>query len=188
MPSARELGALLSSPLERPVTPTPSHVRLAAVLILMFDRGGETRFLLTKRTDHLEHHPGQISLPGGGVEPEDDSIAHTALRETREEVGVPEDAITLVARLDEVFTQVSGFLVTPFVGVAEGPVIVAPDLLEIAHVFDPTIAELLAADAELPDRPTIATLRYPLGGEDVWGATARILYSFAAQVRSVLGT
>ncbi len=203
IPTARDLASRLRSPLDRPVVASdgrpqpvlvdprrqvvsPDDARLAAVLILLFDRGGETRFLLTKRTDHLEHHPGQISLPGGSLEPEDASLAVTALRETREEVGVPEDTVTLVGRLDDVFTHVSGFMVTPFIGVADGPVLVAPDMLEIAHVFDPTVADLLAADARLPERPTIATLRYPLNGQDVWGATARILWSFAARVREVL--
>jgi len=185
IPSAAELGALLRSPLERP--PSVTEARLAAVLIVLFDRGDECRFILTKRTDHLEHHPGQISLPGGGVEPEDASLAATALRETREEVGIPEESITVVGRLDDVFTHVSGFLVTPFIGVAHGRVMFAPDMLEIARVFDPSVAELLVADERLPAKPTIATLRYPLGGEDVWGATARILYTFTRQVRQVLG-
>jgi 8-oxo-dGTP pyrophosphatase MutT (NUDIX family) len=158
----------------------------AAVLILLYDLGGAPHFVLTKRTETLEHHPGQVSLPGGRWDVEDADLAVTALRETHEELGVPPAAVRVVGRLGDVSTMVSGFVVAPYVGWAEGPLSPVPSELEIARVLEVPVSSLLAADAVLPPSPDVVSLRYPLLGEDVWGATARILREFAAVVRASL--
>ncbi len=80
----------------------------------------------------------------------------------------------------------SGFLVTPFVAVATGPIETVADEREIARVMEVPLADVLAADDRLPRFPTLATLRYPLDGEDVWGATARILSDFTRVLRRAL--
>ena len=95
--------------------------RRAAVLLVLYDRAQRPHLLLTKRTDTVPSHPGQISLPGGVAEPGDGSLERTALRETEEEVGLTSSRLRVVAELDDVATMVSGFIVRPFVAVAEGP-------------------------------------------------------------------
>ncbi len=166
--------------------PPPTSARRAAVLILLFDHGDDAHFVLTRRTDSLEHHPGQISLPGGAMEPQDPSLAVAALRETHEEVGIAPERVSLVGRLPDVHTAVSDFLVTPFVGLHDGTPQMRAEPQEIARIFTPTVRALVQADARLPADPTIATLRYPLCEEDVWGATARILRSVSGRIRDAL--
>jgi 8-oxo-dGTP pyrophosphatase MutT (NUDIX family) len=160
--------------------------RRAAVLMLLFDRADQAHLLLTKRSEHLPSHPGQISLPGGVREATDESLMHTALRETHEEVGITPDLVHVLGRLDDVDTIATGFLIRPFVAVARGPLSPVPADDEVARVMEVPVAEILRVDAALPADAGIATMRYPLDGEDVWGATARILRTFSAVTRCAL--
>jgi 8-oxo-dGTP pyrophosphatase MutT (NUDIX family) len=169
-----------------PVDPPGVHERRAAVLILLYDRHDAPHLVLTKRTDTLAHHPGQISLPGGRWETVDGDLGTTALRETQEELGVASESVRLVGRLGDELTMVSGFVVAPYVGVAAETLHPVPCEREIARVLEVPLAELLAADDALPEAPDIVTLRYPLLDEDVWGATARILHAFSGVVRTAL--
>lgn len=98
------------------------------------------------------------------------------------------DSVRIVGRLPDVPTMVSGFVISPFVGVSEQPLRPVPSEHEIARVLEVPIVALLEADARLPPAPDIGSLRYPFDGEDVWGATARILRALAAIVRQVLGS
>ena len=187
LPDAHRIGAALERSLRgrRPVE-LDEPGRRAAVLLVLYDRGDRPHLLLTKRTETVPSHPGQISLPGGVAEPGDGSLERTALRETEEEVGLSSSRLRLVAELDDVTTMVSGFIVRPFVAVARGPV--APTLsdAEVARIMEVPLADLLRADEALPERPAPLALRYPLDGEDVWGATARILRGFCAALRDAL--
>lgn len=158
----------------------------AAVLLVLYDEGDAPYLVLTKRTETIAH-PGQISLPGGRREPADADLRATALRETEEEIGVPPAGLRVVGRLDDVHTLGSGFVVSPFVAVLQGPFRPAPDDDEVALVIEIPLADLLAADDRLPADPAPLELRYPLASEDVWGATARILRGFARLARCALG-
>jgi 8-oxo-dGTP pyrophosphatase MutT (NUDIX family) len=182
-----ELGAALERALRgrRPAQLTLPG-RRAAVLLVLHDLSGEAHLLLTKRTDTVPSHPGQISLPGGVTEAGDGSLRHTALRETEEEVGIPAAALRVVGELDDVTTLVSGFIIRPFVAVMPRPLMAAPSDAEVARVLQVPVAELLRADAILPADPAPLALRYPLAGEDVWGATARILRIFCGVLRDAL--
>lgn len=160
--------------------------RRAAVMLVLYDRAGQAHLLLTKRAAGLSSHPGQVSLPGGSHEPGDPDLMTTALRETHEEVGIPPAALRVIGRLDDVNTRVSGFLVRPFVAYAEDAPAPVPADAEVARVMEVPVGAILAIDAVLPEAAGIATLRYPLDGEDVWGATARILRTFAALSRDAL--
>lgn len=158
----------------------------AAVLIALYDRDSTPHLILTKRTRNLPAHPGQISLPGGRRDAGDGDLRATALRETYEELGIEPAAITIVGELDDVSTFQSQYIVTPVIGVLGAAPVTRPNPGEIDRVMEVAVAEILAIDATLPARPTIADLRYPLDGEDVWGATARILHGFAALTRRAL--
>lgn len=187
LPSAPELadriGALIDT--DRHQSPAAGG-RLAAVLILLYDRDEAPHVVLTKRTDTLEHHPGQVSLPGGRWETGDGDLGTTALRETHEELGIAPAAVRLVGRLGDELTMVSGFVVAPFVGVSSAAVHPVPSEMEIARVLEIPLTALLEADDALPAHLDVATLRYPLLDEDVWGATARILHAFSGVVRTAL--
>jgi 8-oxo-dGTP pyrophosphatase MutT (NUDIX family) len=164
----------------------PGPGRRAAVLLILFDRDGEAHLLLTKRSDSVPAHPGQISLPGGVIEPGDASPRDAALRETEEEVGIPSAALRVVGELDDVSTMVSGFIVRPIVAAAAGPLAPVASDAEVARILEVPVADVLRADAALPAEPAPLALRYPLAGEDVWGATARILRIFSRAARSAL--
>jgi 8-oxo-dGTP pyrophosphatase MutT (NUDIX family) len=171
----------------RPPLAGESPSRRAAVLIMLHDRDGAAHLTLTKRSDRLASHRGQVSLPGGGWEPDDPDLLATALRETSEEVGVEAVDIDVLGRLHDVETVATDYRVSPFVGRIVG--VARPwarDTFEVARVMEIPLGDLMRADAALPPRPGIAELRYPLDGEDVWGATARILRDFAAVVRAAL--
>ena len=187
LPGAERIGAALERSLRgrRPVE-LDEPGRRAAVLLVLYDRAERPHLLLTKRTDTVPSHPGQISLPGGVAEPGDGSLERTALRETEEEVGLRSSRLRVVAELDDVATMVSGFIVRPFVAVADGPVAPMPSDREVARILEVPLIELLRADDALPAGPAPLALRYPLDGEDVWGATARILRGFCRALRDAL--
>lgn len=166
----------------------PGDSRQAAVLIALYDRDGAPHLVLTRRSAGLPHHPGQVSLPGGRYEVADDDLEATALRETHEELGIDPARVSVVGRLDDVHARGSDHIIAPYVGVLDGALRAVPSAEEIARVIEVPLADLLATDATLPTSADddVMALRYPLLGEDVWGATARILRRFSRLVRIAL--
>ncbi|MGD9696937.1 MAG: CoA pyrophosphatase [Thermoleophilia bacterium] len=188
LPSAAAIAAALEATMPpRPDdTPFDAARRPAAVAVVLFDAGSAASILLTKRSDDLPSHPGQVSLPGGVLEPEDPTPRDAALRETEEELGIPASALRVVGTLPDMDTATSGFVVRPFVAHMVVPVPPVPSDAEVARVMVVPLSEILAADARLPERPGRLELRYPLDGEDVWGATAWILRSLCRALRRAL--
>ena len=144
--------------------------------------------LLTQRTEDLRDHPGQISFPGGRVEPEDRSPAHTALREAQEEIGLSPAPVEIIGYLPEYRTG-TGFRVTPVVAILTPPFALQPDPREVASIFEVPLAFLLdsgnyqqhSAFYRGKQRHYLAM---PYGDYFIWGATAGIIatlaYAFAA--------
>src|SRR5437762_10920096 len=99
----------------RPLPGEGIEYRRAAVLLLLYPRAGEDYVIFTRRTDTVEHHKGQISLPGGSQDPTDPDAVYTALRETQEELGVDPDRLEVITTLTDVYVPVSGFVITPVV-------------------------------------------------------------------------
>lgn len=135
--------------------------------------------LLTQRTAHLRDHPGQISFPGGRVEPEDRSPSETALREAAEEIGLPRSQVEIVGFLPEYRTG-TGFRVTPVVGFVQPPVLASPDPFEVAEVFEVPLTFLL--DATNHQRQSMhyrgrqrEFYAMPYGERFIWGATAGMI-------------
>ena len=93
----------------------------AGVLVPIFKQAGEYLILFTKRTTKVEHHKGQISFPGGAVDEADASVKETALREAWEEIGLQEEDVEILGRIDDTLTVVSNFIVHPFVGLIPNP-------------------------------------------------------------------
>jgi len=166
----------------------------AAVLVLIApDRDpaetADADVILIQRVDRGGHHSGEMSLPGGRVEPSDRSLAEAALREAAEEVGLDADAagVTVVGELETFWIPVSGYRVTPVVAVAGSRPELAPSPAEVVSIVRaPLDAFLPAAPIELVETTVRGfPLRfgaYPVGGHRVWGATARILGQLGAML------
>lgn len=151
----------------------------AAVLVPLVNRPGGLTVLLTERSASLPDHPGQISFPGGRVEPEDPSLAAAALRETQEEVGLPPSCVTVLGELTS-YQTVTGFEITPVVGWIEPPFDVAPDPGEVADVFEVPLAFLLEPANQQRHYRMLGEVRrdyFAIPYEDryIWGATAAML-------------
>jgi len=185
MSSSRDLRARLRERLEPEPVPEPAPGdRLAAVLLPLVE-GLELTILLTRRTEHLSRHAGEISFPGGLAEEHDPELRATVLRECREELGAAAGEVDLLGALPAVHTFVSGILVVPFVGVFDARPALAPDPYEVAEVLEFPLRELAAAERTVEWRRDEGTYRgyaYEMDGATVWGATGRMLHELLALV------
>jgi 8-oxo-dGTP pyrophosphatase MutT (NUDIX family) len=166
-------------------------LREAGVLVLLFPRDGELYLVLTKRTDHLVEHAGQISFPGGAREEEDGDLVETALREAAEEIGVATEEVHVIGELAPVYIYVSNFKVIPVVGLVKEPVEWIPDPFEVAEVLEVPVRTFLDEEAvEEEEREfrfgtkIVPYFRYE--EHKIWGATARMINTFADSIRAVL--
>ena len=151
----------------------------AAVLVPLVEREGGLTVLLTQRTAHLNDHAGQISFPGGRVEPDDPSHQAAALREAEEEVGLPPDRVEVIGTLDHYIVR-SGYRVTPVVGFVKPPFDVRPDPFEVADVFEVPLSFVLDTENHVTETRTdqgVERTFYVLPYENryIWGATAGML-------------
>jgi len=162
----------------RRVVETGPLVR-AAVLVPLVERGGP-HLIFAKRTDRVGTHRGQISFPGGTIDPADPSPLDAALRESEEEVGLPRAAVEPLGALDDTETFATQFVITPWVGVVREPVVWRPDGEEIEEVIEVPFASLVErANFRVEHWERDGVMRpvyfYDWGGEVIWGATARIV-------------
>lgn len=153
--------------------------REAAVLVPVVHRDGEQWLLFTKRSEQLGEHPGQMSFPGGGREPEDDDLEATALREAHEEIGLEPDEVAPIGRLDDIRT-VTDYAVSPFVGRIPDREY-EPDDREVAEIAVLRVADFLDPEnyeLERRDHPKygpVVVHYFHIDGYTVWGATGRIM-------------
>lgn len=168
--------------------PTGRVLRPAAVLIAVQTGPSGADLILTKRSSRLKHHPGQIAFPGGKVEPGDGGPIGAALRESREEVGLPQDLVTVLGTLPQHET-VTGFLVTPVLGIVSGEFTPQPEAGEVEEVFTVPLAHVTTlANFRIERRRWQDEWRryyaVPYGPYYIWGATARILRGLADRLSS----
>jgi 8-oxo-dGTP pyrophosphatase MutT (NUDIX family) len=162
----------------------PADCRDGAVLLLVYERGGEASVVLTVRSDGLPRHRGQVSLPGGAIE-RGESAAQAAVRETVEEIGVDADAIRILGALTPFHVPVSGFIVHPVLARGEGPVAFRRASPEVERILEVPVSRILDPEAIGIETRVIDGLTYDVpffdvAGSKVWGATAMILSEFAA--------
>ncbi len=151
----------------------------AAVLVPLVNRAEGLTAMFTQRTGHLLHHAGQISFPGGHIDPGDKTPEETALRETEEETGLDRRHVEIIGRLNQYLTR-TGFSITPVVALVEPPFELNPDPNEVEEVFEVPLAFLLdpgnhqrhSREFEGRSRTFYAM---PYEGYFIWGATAGML-------------
>jgi 8-oxo-dGTP pyrophosphatase MutT (NUDIX family) len=162
----------------------------AAVLVPLYREAGEWKVLFTRRTDSVDAHPGQVSFPGGRLEPTDRDGREAALREAQEEIGVLPEDVSILGVLDSLLT-VTEFLVTPVVATIPWPYRLALNPHEVASAFGVPVdwladpAHLEARERPIPNRGRAPIVYYfrPFEGEVIWGVTARITLQLIEALR-----
>ena len=162
--------------------PPQMPLRPAAVLVALVERRHGPQVLLTRRTEALRHHAGQIAFPGGRIEPDDADPVAAALREAREEVGLCDSLSSPLGYLDP-FVTITGFHVFPVVASVRDRFIATPDPSEVAEAFEVPLGFLLdpanvhAHEVDFQGRRR-RVLEFRFGGHRIWGATAAMLVNF----------
>jgi 8-oxo-dGTP pyrophosphatase MutT (NUDIX family) len=158
--------------------------RHAGVLLPLLVEEGLCKVLLTRRTDRVEHHKGQISFPGGAVDKEDATIEETVLRETYEEIGLSREHIEILGRIDDVLTMASNYVVHPFVGCITHLNDLVINRAEVERVVKAPLSLFHRANSE-DKRYSVEyegviyeTPAYKYGEHTIWGATARMMENF----------
>jgi 8-oxo-dGTP pyrophosphatase MutT (NUDIX family) len=171
------------------VRPPGHQPRQGGVLILLYPENGRLHFPLTRRTETLEDHKGQISLPGGARE-DDEPLEWTALRETHEELGVDSQSVQVLGALTPLYIFPSDYCVTPYVAARSDRPTFVPDPIEVAEVLEVPLLTLLDPTIRREEKwvlygtPTRVPF-YQIGEHKVWGATAMVLSEFAAVLGSL---
>lgn len=158
----------------------------AGVLVPIIDRDGDLSVLLTQRSAELKHHAGQVSFPGGKMEDNDADVVATALRETEEEVGIAKHHITVLGYLKTMPT-ITGYAVTPVVGLVSGNAELTIDRTEVEYVFEVPLSFLLNKCNDILTEWDTGERRGPIiefhwEAQRIWGATAIIIVSLRKQL------
>jgi len=173
-------------PLSAADPPPPPGRRRAAVLLLADPASAGVPLLFVRRAEHLRHHPGQIGLPGGSVDPGDADLVATALREASEEVGLDAGDVEVVGKLPPLLTAISDLWLTPIVALQRHSWEVRSDGWEVAEWFRVRLDDLLTAPhttraMEREGRRGIVHF-YDVDGRTIWGVTAAILHGLMGRL------
>jgi len=169
-----------------------SNPRRSAVMILFYPKNGQATMVLIKRNTYPGIHSAQISLPGGKAETYDESLAHTALRETWEEIGVPQTDIDVVMPFTEIYIPPSNFLVAPFLGLSLNEPVFNPNPAEVDTLIELSLDELLddSIVVNTPMKtsylPDVTVPAFKVAEHIVWGATAMILSELKETIKIAL--
>ena len=171
----------------RDLLPDAAVLRPAAVLVPIVWRAEGAGMILTLRTDRLTHHGGQISFPGGRIEPDDADAVAAAAREAWEEIGLEPDALEPLGFLDR-YATVTGFDVTPVIALVDAEARLVPDPGEVAEVFEVPLQWVLdPARQERRSREFLGRVRHYHAIEfeqrEIWGATASMIVNLAERLQ-----
>jgi 8-oxo-dGTP pyrophosphatase MutT (NUDIX family) len=160
----------------------PPNFKHSAVLMPIVSEEDAIKFILTKRSEKLKHHKGEISFPGGGREKGDQHLMETALRETEEEIGVNREHVEVLGKLDDLFT-ITRYIITPYVGVIHEDVEYKSNDAEVAELLHVPL-DLFLSKEKFTEKNLIRNgTNYPLyyyywGDYEIWGATGYIINQF----------
>ena len=154
----------------------------AGVLLVVYAKDEDHSVLLNKRTELVEHHKGEISFPGGSMDDDDESLLHTALRETHEEMGIDPSDVEMLGQLEDMPT-ISNFLISTFVATIPYPYDFKPSEIEVAEVLEVPISHLRSEqswrdEARFHNRELQVSRSYVYQGHVIFGATAKVLANF----------
>jgi 8-oxo-dGTP pyrophosphatase MutT (NUDIX family) len=176
----------MPAPIVETIMPANRLISASVLIPIIDDIKEGLSILFTQRTEHLKHHAGQISFPGGRMELIDHTPIDTALRETMEEIGLTQQKVTLLGSLPA-FTSFSGFWVTPIVGLVQPPLELVLDPFEVASVFTAPLNIVLNIPnfqqqiIEMRGKQRVSySLEYK--GHRIWGMTAAILIELAKRL------
>ena len=155
----------------------------SAVIIPIYHKQGQYYILFTRRTQEVKDHKGQISFPGGAYQEEDGTLVNTALRECAEEIGLMSSDVEILGELDDFVTQVSRYIISPFVAFIPWPYQFKANNEEIKEIIEVPVSALLDLgrlhlETRIIDGEEVTSFFYHYQEKVIWGATARILHQF----------
>lgn len=185
MSSMRRVQELMSS--------VPSaRVKPSGVLLLLYPVGKDLFIVFIQRPEYGGVHAGQISLPGGKQEPDDPDLTTTALRESKEEVGIVPERVRILGKLSDLYIPPSRYLVSPFVGYCSTRPEFVKDPAEVEEIIEVKICDLFSESAYQVTRHKVGLgiqIKAPafvVNGHVIWGATAMILSEFKEVIQEYL--
>lgn len=191
LPGKDAQALLTSRPIEDRLKPPPVNHRKGGVLALLYPSEGELTIVFMKRTEDGNVHSGQISFPGGKVEPDDVSPRHAALREAEEELGIPPSEVQVLGELSTLYIPPSNFLVYPTVGFMNRVPDFVPSDIEVAQVIEVPLSILLhpktlqQTSILVRQQLRIKAPAFLTNGHVIWGATAMMLNELLVLIREL---
>jgi len=161
-----------------------NNLVISAVLVPIYYREGQYYILFTKRTERVKEHKGQVSFPGGARHKGDRTLVDTALRESAEEIGLAPSDVKVLGELDDILTETSNYVISPFVALIPYPYQFQVDGWEVEEIIEAPVSALLDKDLRKQtkvidvDGQAVTSYFYYYQGKVIWGATANILHQF----------
>ncbi len=184
LPGREAHNMMISSARLREFYPIPDNAKKSSVMVLLYEKDASIKTVFILRTEYKGVHSNQVSFPGGGYKMSDKSLDQTALRETKEEIGIDSHRIQIIGGLSELYIPPSNFLVKPFVGFTKDIGLLTPDQHEVERIVEIDLRNFIGTHKikmrkiRLSSGLEFDTPYYDVANLVIWGATAMILREF----------